>query len=188
MRKNNFIKYRMADNLNYITSVMAIFSIVGVLIKLFMGDSQGSATAAVYGYGLVTVSLLCIMFIDFSLAQNKLLNSNTLSFVLKLFQSSIPTLATIGLLGWLITLNIIYYQRINDDDVAKEFSKYSFVSTVLILLQIVLIFQFVNTKKKVLGGETKSNPFGPIVYVLSLINAIFITILTIILKFYSTDG
>lgn len=179
----------MVDNLNYVTSVMTIFSIVGVLIKLFMGDSQGPATAAVYGYGLVTISLLCVMFIDFALVQKtNPLNSNSLSFVLKLFKSSIPTLATIGLLAWLVTLNIIYYQRINDDDVAKEFSKYSFVSTVLILLQIVLIFKFVNTKKKILGGETKFNPFGPIVYVLSLINAIFITILTIILKFFSTDG
>ena len=57
----------MVDNLNYVTSVMTIFSIVGVLIKLFMGDSQGPATAAVYGYGLVTISLLCVMFIDFEM-------------------------------------------------------------------------------------------------------------------------
>ena len=47
----------MIDNLQYVTSIMGVFSLIGVLIKLFAGNSQGPATAAIYGYGLVAVSL-----------------------------------------------------------------------------------------------------------------------------------
>ncbi len=178
----------MIDNQQYVASIMAVFSVIGVLIKLFASNYQGPATAAIYGYGVVAVSLLCIMFINFALAEKaKGLNNNSLSFVPKLFASSMPTLVTLGILWWLITLNLAYYKQINDNDVAKEYSKYSIVSTVLILLQIFVIFKFINTE--IAGSkDKKSNPFGPMIYILSIVNAIFIGILTIILKFFSTDG
>tara|TARA_B100000902_G_C27277859_1_gene899869 strand:+ start:1207 stop:1710 length:504 start_codon:yes stop_codon:yes gene_type:complete len=167
---------------------MTVFSVVGVLVKLIMGNYQGHATASVYGYGLIAISLICIMFNDFALAQREIsLNRAPISFVLQMFKSSIPILVTLGVLLWLITINIIYYDKINDNDVAKEYSKYSLISTILVLGQIIVIFQLINSKliSKMIN---KTNNIGGVVYILSFINIIFISILTIILKFFSTDG
>ena len=176
----------MANNLQYVTTIMTVFSIIGILVKLILGNYQGAATAVVYGYGLVAISLIIIMFNDFALAQKEnSLNSTSVYFVFKMLKSSIPTLVTFCILWWLITLNLFHFNRINENDVAKDYSTYSFISTIFILLQIFVIFKYSNSK---INGDNKSNKFAPIVYVLSLINIIFVVIQLIILKFFSTDG
>jgi hypothetical protein len=167
---------------------MTVFSIIGALVKIIAGNYQGPATASIYGYGLITISLICIMFNDFALGHKEnLLNTTSISFGLQMFRSSLPFVVTLGVLVWLITINVTYKDQIDENDVAKEYSKYSFISTILILCQIFVILTLINAKHASKGGNRLNN-LGGLIYILSFINVIIIGILTIILKYFSTDG
>ena len=64
----------MNQNITYDLQIMAGFVLVGILIKLFISNKptidgiNGPATSAIWGYGVVALSLLGTMFITFSLA------------------------------------------------------------------------------------------------------------------------
>lgn len=180
----------MVNNQQNITNLMSAFAIIGVLVSWFFGSRyETPATASIYGYGVVAISLIIIMFNDFSLAQKETsVNKNSLYFAFEMFKSSMPILVTFSLLCYIISLNLTYYNRINDNDVAKEYFKMSIVSTFLILAQIYMVIRFINTNIAISRGTKKANPFKPIIYLFSFLNIIFVGILTIILKYFSTDG
>ena len=56
-----------ADNIKYDITIMVVFSIIGIFIKLFFGNtitsdgSQGPASAAIWGYGIVAMSILSVI-------------------------------------------------------------------------------------------------------------------------------
>jgi hypothetical protein len=176
----------MNQEIVYNSNILMSFIIVGVLIKFFFsmgGSSIGEATVNIWGYGIVALSLFALMFITFSLATkiNEQSNGSIFHF-LKIFMiNSLPIISTLSIFVWLIALNSIYYTRINDKKISSEYYQYSNITLFLIIAQLsVLFMSFKPGPSQVKMKYTT--------YFLTLLNLIFIGIMNIILKFFTTDG
>ena len=167
--------------------VISIFAGIGLFIKSFLpadkskDGTTGPASAAIWGYGLALLAVFISMFQTFAFtSQMKNISQNSLQFVLNLFTNSLPALLTVIILLWLIYLNSVYYIKINKGYIANEYNSYSYISTFLIATQIFVLFKYLNDMK---GGKS-----ALISYVLTLSNVLIISIMTIILMYFSTDG
>ena len=184
------------------------FSVVGVLIKLFFGSnvtedgSSGPANASIWGYGIISLAVLTVLFITFGLAFNdknvdKISSSiGIFSTLKKMLTKSLPSLLTLIVLLWIIILNILYFKRINQGKVADEYYTYSSMTTVIILIQIIALFKYLKDNlAAIIKNDNLPTPtsvpndrMAYATYFFSLLNFIFIGIMTIVLEFFSTDG
>lgn len=192
----------MASNLKYDMTIMILFSFVGIIIKLFFGNkisedgSEGPANAALWGYGIVAMSILVIMFVNFALASQMLqltnYETNTIGFIKALFSNSAPILLTLVVLIWIIALNMTYFKKINEGRVANEYNTFSTISTVLIVVQLIVLFKYLNDELLSKGGNKMAGimkgQMASITYVLSILNIAFAGMMNITLEFFSTDG
>lgn len=194
----------VSKSLGYDINNLVLFAFVGIIIKLFMGSintddgSRGPASAAIWGYGVIAASVLGIMFITFAMAtQMTKLSENSLGFVISMLLHSLPPLLMLGVLTWLITINAEYFKRINEGDVAKEYSTYSNLSTFMVMIQLGVLYKYMvdelligkggPTNKTMLFEALKSK-MASVTYLLTLGNLIVASVMTIILKYFSTDG
>ena len=192
----------MKSSLKYDTTNMMVFAFVGILIKLFFGNnttadgSSEPASSAVWGYGIVALSVFSILFITFALATQMTAVSqyNTMDFIMKLVQGSLVPFLMLLILVWLISINLTFYKRINEGNVASEYNQFSTVSTILVVVQLMVLFKYLKDAFKVekggqngLGGAHKSQ-MASITYVLTALNVIFVGMMNIVLAFFSTDG
>jgi len=192
--------------LGYDINSLGLIGLGGLLIKSFLGtntdendENNGPATANVWGYGVLAGSILTAMFVTFALVSqmSPMADNNSINFVLALFAHSIPSVLLLGILVWIITINSIYYKNINTGKVSDEYFTYSNVSTFLIIIQSVILFKYLtdelhiaatsNSLKKVLE-TTMASKLSSVTYLLTMMNIMLIGIMTIILKYFSTDG
>ena len=172
----------------YVFVTMTVFCIIGIFIKLIFSknigsSTQGPATASLWGYGLVAISILTLIFINIGAQKGALgfddkTNTN-------IFKGAIPFTLLLGILMWLITLNLTYFEQINEGDVASEYNTYSFLSTIGVILQLGVVISYLF---KTISKKNDAESMVPPSFILAILNVIFAGILTIILKFYSTDG
>jgi heme/copper-type cytochrome/quinol oxidase subunit 2 len=181
-----------------------MFAIIGVIIKMFFSNDysvdglSGPANTNIWGYGVISFSLLGLLFVTYSLTYQKdqkdqkdKVNFNSISFLQELFNYSIPSFLLLFILFWLIMLNITYYTPINKGNVSSEFVNYSFVSSFVILIQLFVVYKFIREKFNNHNNNkqnTMAHSYKLLSYLLTLSNIILIGIMTIILKYYSTDG
>ena len=191
----------MKSSLKYDSTNMMVFAFVGILIKLFFGNnttadgSSGPASSAVWGYGIVALSVLSILFITFALATQMTAVSqyNTMDFIMKLVQGSLVPFLMLLILVWLISINMTYYKRINEGNVASEYNQFSTVSTILVVVQLIVLFKYLkdafSTEKGGNGiGSALKSQMTSITYILTALNVIFVGMMNIVLAFFSTDG
>lgn len=185
---------------NYSLTNLIVICMVGLVIKLFFsagtsvnGDT-GPASSTMWGYGISALSIFFMSFINYSLyAKSTKIPDNSLAFLGGFIHSTVPAFLTLLLLMYLIYLNFRYFKKINKGKVANEFYDMSKMSTVLIFFQIFTLFKYIHSMHKAgkkAGDEEiadAASSEGSIMYLLSLINVIFIIILNIILEYFSTD-
>ena len=192
----------------YVINSMFLFSLIGMSIKVFFGRQTsadgvfGPANAIIYGYGIVALSILTVMFISFAVhdrigrIENKGKVESIVKFLKSFLMSSAPSLLTIIVLLWIITLNVTYYTRINKGRVATEYYQLSTGTSFLFIFQIACLFQYLRafikmkTDPKNAGPDAVSNQsrIAFATYFLTAINLIVVGMMTIILQFFSTDG
>jgi hypothetical protein len=178
---------------------------VGLMVQLLFGGEYsadggtGPATAVVWGYGLTAISLLCIMFVSFALTSeiSKKLGMSAPAFLMDLVGQAIPLSLLLLVLGWIISLNVTFYKRINQGIVAEEYTPYSRLSTIMIAFQIAVVLKWVNDYVAALGArsragtvaeEAKANQLKYVSYILTVLNLVFAGMLTIVLTYFTTDG
>jgi hypothetical protein len=192
----------------YIINSMFLFAVIGMCIKIFFGSetssdgTYGPANTIIYGYGIVALSVLTVMFVSFAIhdrigrIENKGKLDSILSFLKSFLSSSAPSLLTILILFWIITLNIGYYKQINMGAVAKEYYNLSAGTSFLFVFQIVCVFQYLKmfiklkTDPKNAGADAVKTQerITFATYFIIAINLIVVGMMTIILQFFSTDG
>ena len=186
--------------------VYTLFSLaaLGLFFKIFvpqnkeMSGAQGPATTTLWGYGVSTIAILCILFITYGLANRELMSSKNFSKDIKDgFFSNVGYILADGnifvivlvVLTLIQVLNYVYYQKINIGIVPESFNQFNYVSNLFMIIQFLLLFQFIN--QHVLKSIKNPQTIGIITaatYFLSTINIIFVIIMYILLKYYSTDG
>lgn len=193
------------SSLPFDVTTMLMLAIAGVLAKLFLSGgttedgSSGPASITVWGYGLTSMAFIGLLLVVFALSSQVALKQSSLQGIKTMVQSSFPVVATLVVLGWIIVINMSYMKRINMGKVAPEFSQFSFFSSVLIILQLLVVIKYildtlnidlmpnahptVKAMEKVLASELTS-----ITMVLTLLNLIFAGMMQVVVEFFSTDG
>ena len=179
-------------------------AVLGVFFRMFitqnndMTGNEGPATSTLWGYGISGVSILCILFIIYGLSKRELMDSKSFNPNIKdgFFSNTAYVLGdgkafviVLVLLSLILVLNYIYYQKINIGIVPGSFEQFNYVSNLFMIIQFLLLFQYINIR--IFSNETNSAMTGIITaatYFLSTINIIFVIIMYILLKYYSTDG
>jgi len=188
--------------LGYDITNMTLVAFAGIVIKLFLGGSysedgtSGPAGAAMWGYGLVSIAILVVMFVAWGIANKmkRVEQMGALEFVKGLFMHSLPPLLLLIILIWLIFLNAKYYKQINQDKVPSEYYNYSTVSTILVIIQLIILFKYLIDEFKIGDGGPQDiqnalkSKLASITYLVTLGNIMLAAIQNIILEFFSTDG
>lgn len=209
INKNIFNK-----SLKFDLTIMMFFSIIGLLVKHFLvkppstDGSTGPAQATLWGYGLVCISILITMFITFALVNrlSNIKNCGLIDFAKELLFKSLSPYIIVLLLLWVLVLNLKYFKIINTANqsnqtiLPQEFIIAERLTSLLILVQIALVFKYVydiishakfdpNAPLKDCGiSYPSSKSLSYISIIIGIITAILISIMNIILAYFITDG
>jgi len=195
------------NGVDYLINSMLIFAIMGMCIKVFFGNvtsntgTYGRANATIWGYGLVALAILVVMFVNYSIHDRimrieKKGTNGIIDFLKSFLTSSAPSLLTVIVLLWIVSLNVLYYTRINQGKVAKEFYQLSTGTSMLFLIQIICIFQLIKSYIAIKtrtspdndGAATTQSRISIATYFITAISLVVAGMMTIILEFFSTDG
>lgn len=194
-----------SNDTNYDVNILTGIIFAGLAIKLFFNQStsqdgtSGPANSAIWGYGVVLIALFGILYVTFSLATKSEMQSGISQFMKTVFNSSFPVLFLMGIIVWLFVMNISYQARINKGQVSNDYYKFSFVSNFLIILQVMVIIQFIRNKLGMRQTNTDNSPMSKVFnqlsmqmasvgYAVGVINYAIVAIMQIILEYFSTDG
>lgn len=177
---------------NFSFIVMGVITFVGLIIKFSFSSSttddgtDGPASATVYGYGIVAFSILSGIFLSFALASTEKVETTgnpLVAFLKVLIKHSLQPILLFIILLWNISINLNYYTKINQGKVTNEYFHVSSLSNMLIFMQVIILFLFLNEKEPI-----RKNQLSQILYILVSLNLIFAAMMNIVLKYFSTDG
>lgn len=167
------------------------FACVGFILVLLMGNIAPPATITIITFGIVIASLLTSVFIPVALSKD-------FDSFKKLIVSNIPILFTILLAIWTFIINNYYFERINERTVSKDFYNFSNLFLVVMALQIFTSFAslsaYLDLNGSTNGIDNKTKPIeikskmDAITYLITPLNVLLLTIMHVVLEFFSTDG
>ena len=196
--KQGIFGFGLSHNNNLDFMIIVVLAGMGIVIKLFFPEkfsrlgNTGPATSTIWGYGLTAIALSIMLFMGIYVSKN-IFEKNG-NFVEMLFSNVSPIFFTLLIIMYAIFLNFQYFKRINSNRVTNEYHTYSFMSSVLTIVQIGLVTTYLfyylsNTDKD--GGANVNNMKIELsknaVYILSIINFLFLMMINISLQFFSTD-
>ena len=196
--KQGIFGFGLSHNNNLDFMIIVVLAGMGIIIKLFFPEkfsrlgNTGPATSTIWGYGLTAIALSIMLFMGIYVSKN-IFEKNG-NFVEMLFSNVSPIFFTLLIIMYAIFLNFQYFKRINSNRVTNEYHTYSFMSSVLTIIQIGLVTTYLfyylsNTDKE--GGADFNNMKIELsknaVYILSIINFLFLMMINISLQFFSTD-
>jgi len=196
--KQGIFGFGLSHNNNLDFMIIVVLAVMGIIIKLFFPEkfsrlgNTGPATSTIWGYGLTAIAISIMLFMGIYVSKN-IFEKNG-NFVEMLFSNVSPIFFTLLVIMSAIFLNFRYFKRINSNRVTNEYHTYSFMSSVLTIIQIGLVTTYLfyylsNTDKE--GGNNLNNMKIELsknaVYILSIINFLFLMMINISLQFFSTD-
>jgi len=196
--KQGIFGFGLSHNNNLDFMIIVVLAGMGIIIKLFFPEkfsrlgNTGPATSAIWGYGLTAIALSIMLFMGIYVSKN-IFEKNG-NFVEMLFSNVSPIFFTLLIIMYSIFLNFQYFKRINSNRVTSEYHTYSFMSTLVTTMQIGLVtiylfYYLSNTDKE--GGNNLNNIKVELsknaVYILSVVNFLFLMMINISLQFFSTD-
>ena len=195
--KQGIFGFGLSHNNNLDFMIIVVLAGMGIIIKLFFPEkfsrlgNTGPATSTIWGYGLTAIALSIMLFMGIYVSKN-IFEKNG-NFVEMLFSNVSPIFFTLLIIMYAIFLNFQYFKRINSNRVTNEYHTYSFMSSVLTIVQIGLVTTYLfyylsNTDKD--GSELNNMKIElskNAVYILSIINFLFLMMINISLQFFSTD-
>ena len=187
-------------------NVLTGTAITGLLIKLFFSQNisndgeTGPASAAIWGYGVVALSLAGSLIVTFALETLDVMNSGFGQFLRSFFKDSFATILLLITIAWLIMMNVQFFTRINQGKVAPEYNNLSSASGLLIGVQLLLLLKFLHDKDKprtsvgrgasILAkvGQYFSQMISMLMLLLGTVNVVLVIAMQVVLQFFSTDG
>ena len=198
IKKEGIFGFGLSHNNNLDLLNIVVLACAGIIIKLFFQENYsklgniGPASSTIWGYGLTAIALSIMLFIGIYVSKNLFepldkspLDKSPLD-VMALFSNVTPIFLTLLVIVYIIYLNFVYFTRINTNKVTPDYHTYSFMSSILIIVQILLISKYLFSY---LSDTTDSSReiSKNATYILSLVNFIFVLMIHISLAFFSTD-
>jgi hypothetical protein len=166
-----------------------IFSSIVLFIISFFTTGSSTIGSSIAGYS--TLASAVLMIIGFLLGNISRI-SNALHFTSKQYFSLVFTnvfqfFIILGIIAYSLYLLIIYQNRISEGHVPSSYHTFSNISIILILIQIFLFYNGMNSKTfKTYGTIPKIT--GSFINLVSVVNIISAMIVGTILKYFTTDG
>ena len=193
IEKEGIFGFGLSHNNNLDLLNIVVLACAGIVIKLFFQENYsklgniGPASSTIWGYGLTGVALSIMIFMGIYFSKNLFELKKGGNFFTELFSNVSPIFFTLLVIVYTIYLNFNFFTRINSNKVTPDYHTYSFMSSILIIIQIVLItkylFSYLSNNKDDVPTELSKNA----TYVLSVVNFIFLLMIHISLAFFSTD-
>ena len=143
-------------NSNDMVNVFTMFIVVAFLIQyLFNTPSNdgysGEATAEIWSYGIMLLSLVCILIFNTILPIDP---SETVPGI----ATVLPLILLLVAFFWAISIRLKYYKQINKKEVPKEYYSWAVVSNVMMTVEALLIVLIVKSGfNKVLNPSVLNN-------------------------------
>ena len=220
--KRGIFGFGLNTNINLDILNIVILAFAGILIKIFFQENYsqdgtvGPASTTIWGYGLTSIAIIILIFISFYLIKKNCSNSNkqqanecddlndeelffqnknvaiSFKYLKMVFKNILPIFLTLFIIFYIILLNFMYFNRINTNRVTDSYHNYSFISTILIIIQLILIVRYIYIDLESNGSNDPNDNITTLsknaTYILSTINFVFVVIIHILLAFFSTDG
>ena len=185
---------------------------LGLVIKMFFGQFtspdgiNGPASSTMWGYGLILICLATYFLIHFINKQKTRSGSseNNTSGIVSMIINTLYKMKDfiqefmnynnfmMGIMFifiiilWAFSINYSYYTKINQGHVATDYYFYSTISTLLICVQLIILF-------KQIYDNSGTNPqinlkYNGLGFLISIINGLFLGIINVLLEYFSTDG
>ena len=198
---------------------LLMLCVAGIIISIFFPETitstghSGPATTTIWGLSLSIISLFFLIFMSIYFSNYKNNTKNILDVksknnnnsdgfftqVLNIIMNdyTFPIIILIGLLIYIVTLNFIFFKKINSGKVSSDYFTYKNFTMILILIQIGLVCKYMYelydlnvAKNDINNNKIQKNLaiIKSILYILLSISWIFIFIIHIILSVFSTDG
>ena len=174
--------------INLKDSIYNINVLFGLIIAGFMTLLYDYGWAEVIGYSLITFSVFIIFFITMGFSSTDNMKTSTFGFIMNTITKCFPMLLVLFLLSWIISMNIIYYDVIANNQVPRDYQTYARTAAWLFIMLMYLLrvyaFKFINPETKDKVSEYSS------VLIVFLSSVLFwvLTIMQLILRYYITDG
>jgi uncharacterized membrane protein len=98
-----------------------------------------------------------------------------------------PFLLMLAVIGFILYLIIFYKEPIIDNHVSKNYYTFSNITIILLLIQLYIIYQNINTKEFDISGKI-SKVTSSLIYLIGVLTSFSAMIIYIILKYFRTDG
>lgn len=123
------------ENSNDMVNVFTMFIVIGFIIQYLFNTSSsdgdsGQATAEIWSYSIMLLSLICILIFNQIIPQE----GNTIGLA-----TSLPILLLFIAFFWAISLRLKYYKQINKDEVPSEYYMWSTITNILLIGECLLI-------------------------------------------------
>ena len=187
-----------SKKIGFSSKIVSFVAGVGFFI-LLIALPEGS----IYGYSTIFFALLGIIMLHLALVTRENMQSGLIKIVKELIFASetIPIVLLMSLIGWLISMNVIYFDRFNNPEMLPDsFSNFKGLSTGMLGIAVLLITMITNQEKSELTNEKTGNTNiaklnkiaaesgASILYLIITILGITIGLMQTILKYYITDG
>ena len=162
------------NDLKLTNYIFMSFICVGIFTHLFFSNvysthgNYGPASALIWGYSIVLLSIFSLLFLQ---------QTNSSSVNVSLKDIPVDNIILMVLILWIITINVKNSKKINSRKVPNNFYSYSWSTTILIMLQLVIFV----LKMTILSDSSSNNSlFKDFSTVMSNINFISYLLLTLI--------
>ena len=191
---NNSIIYMPSCDINKSTSLLqkfiyiiifvgVIVAITGSYIQSTSLDNQNANTTALIGNALSVIGLFTLIPLIMAINKKCQGENTTPSGVLYDFiiQPG-PSIITIIVIIYNAIINQVYKNSLISHNVSPEYYRYALLFSILLIVQLIFLGKYL------IGSTDAESVFQYVVYLLGSLNLILLSIMQIILKFFSTDG
>ena len=173
----------------WLTNIYKAFIYVSAILFIIALNTTGDNTinASISGYATMIVSVLLIMTVILNGLTQNTKGISTFQLISTIFITLGPFLLILGIIAALLYLIITYKTIISEGHVSSYYGTFSFLSSILVLVQMYMIYDGINSEK-----FEKTNRLSKITLSIlclaAVLNSLCVMILFIILKYYTTDG
>ena len=142
------------ENSNDMVNVFTMFIVIGFIVQYLFNTkssdgNNGQATAEIWSYGIMLLSLICILVFSQVLPSDFGKSPG--------FATLVPFLLLFIAFFWAISIRIKYYKQINKDEAPRNFYLWSNITNILLLGEALLVILGIKVSFNQLLNPVKIN-------------------------------
>ena len=166
-----------------------IFVSIVLYIVSFLTTGTAKFASSITAYSTIAAGILMILGYSLSNVSKISQSTNTSNWeYFKLVISNTgPFILLLGIIGYSLYLLITYQNIITQNKVATEYTTFSSISVILMLVEIYIFYNGMNSKIFTNTGKMSKVTYS-IMYLVAVLNLVSVLISGTILKYFTTDG